>query len=100
MRCIVSYFILYFIPNLLTTRVNFIPFLLWHHNPGVIGVGSYPNDQRYLLSAVCVIIPAWTIPNIRSHHLKTALGQRHIEPRLQVPHGQHQELLHKQHNGK
>ena len=64
MRCIESSFLLYFIPNLLITRVNVIPFLLWRHNPGVIGAGSYPNGRRCSLSAVCAIIPYCNSPYI------------------------------------
>ena len=45
MRCIASYFIFNSIPKSLTTRVNIFPFLLWHHNPGVIGDGSYLNGR-------------------------------------------------------
>ena len=60
MRCIASYFLLYFIPKLSTIRVNVITFLLRSHNLGVIGAGSYLNGCRCSLSAASEIIPAWT----------------------------------------
>ena len=58
MRLIVSYFLLYFMPKLSTIRANLIPFLLWRHNSGVIGAGSYPNGRICSLSAVCDILPS------------------------------------------
>ena len=64
MRCITSSFLLYFIPKSLTTRANVIPFLLWRHNTGELGAGSYPNGRRYSLIAMCEIIPVWTSPYI------------------------------------
>ena len=36
----------YLIKKPSTTRVNVILFLLWHHNTGVIGAGSYLNGRR------------------------------------------------------
>ena len=59
----------YMIPKSSTTRVNVILFLLWHHNPGVIGAGSYHNGRRFSFSAVCAMMPAWTRPHINFYTL-------------------------------
>ena len=64
MRCSAFSLLWYLIQKLSDTREKMIPFLLWCHNPGVIGAGSYPNGQIYSLSAVCVMITAWTNPYI------------------------------------
>ena len=64
MRCWASFLLWYMIPKSLTTRVNLIPLFFWHHNFNVIGAGSYPNERRYSLSAVCAMMPAWNIQYI------------------------------------
>ena len=52
MRFWASSLIWYLIPKSSTTRVNIIIFLLWIHNTGVIGAGSYSNGKRCSLRAV------------------------------------------------
>ena len=64
MRCWVSSFLLYFMPNSSTTSVKVVLFLLCLHNPGVMGAGSYPNGCRCFLRSVCAIMASWTRPHI------------------------------------
>ena len=75
---------------------HIVPHRLWH---------SYPEEREAHSATYCRgrQTHLWRTslhPKIRSHHLKTALEQRHLDPSLQVPCGQRQELLPQQHNGK